>query len=369
MTHPAPVTTELVLAALDQVNDPELHQSLTRLGMVENIRICEANVAFDLVLTTSACPLKAKIQEDAKAAVQAIPGVAQVEVSISGKTLAAKVPGREPLPGIKNIIAVSSGKGGVGKTTVSVNLACALQQRGARVGILDADIYGPNVPLMMGLRQAKIKEQTEDGKLVLPVGHQVKVVSTAFFIQEDQPVVWRGPMLDKMIRDFMTRMDWGELDYLVIDLPPGTGDAQLTIVQAAPLSGAIIVTTPQEVAILDSRKGLKMFANAQIPVFGIVENMSHYINQHGEREELFGTGGGKRAAEELGVPLLAEVPLVPRVRANADEGTPIVVGDPHNPAAQALMQVADQVIAQICAQGVAQRGEQPESTNPQPVAV
>jgi ATP-binding protein involved in chromosome partitioning len=344
------------MEALSKVNDPELHQSLTSLGMIQNLRICEGNVAFDLVLTTTACPLKDSIKEDAAKAVRQVPGVENVEVTISGKTLAAKIAERQPIPGIQNIIAVSSGKGGVGKSTVAVNIACALTKQGARVGILDADIYGPNVPIMMGLTGISITQQSEAGKLIPPQNHGVKVMSMGFLVKDDQPVVWRGPLLDRVIRQFLTDTDWGELDYLLIDLPPGTGDAQLTIVQATPVVGAIIVTTPQDVALLDSRKGLAMFKNANIPVLGIVENMSYHICAHcGDRDEIFGHGGGEKAAQQIGVPFLGAVPLVSRLRENADKGMPIVMADPDSEQAKIFKEIAHQVTTQVCELGVKSR--------------
>lgn len=347
------ISEEAVMAALDKVNDPELHQSLTSLGMIQNLRICGGNVAFDLVLTTTACPLKEDIKESAAAAVRNLPGVDQVEVTISGKTLSARIAERQPIPGIKNIIAVSSGKGGVGKSTVAVNVACAMMLSGAKVGILDADIYGPNVPIMMGLKGVSITQQSEAGKLMPPENHGIKVMSMGFLVKDDQPVVWRGPLLDRVIRQFLTDADWGELDYLIIDLPPGTGDAQLTIVQATPVVGAIIVTTPQDVALLDSRKGLAMFTNTNIPVLGIVENMSYHICSNcGTREEIFGHGGGAKAAEQIGVPFLGSVPLVSALRENADKGVPIVLAQPDSEQAKIFKEIAHNVVAQVCDLGV-----------------
>ncbi|MBX2859898.1 MAG: Mrp/NBP35 family ATP-binding protein [Vampirovibrio sp.] len=349
--QPAEVTEAAVLEALSHVNDPDLKKSLTSLGMIDNIRICGGDIGFDLVLTTTACPLKEMIKDDARKAVEAVPGVSSVSVQISGKTLSAKVPQREALPGIKNIVAVSSGKGGVGKSTVAVNLACAIAKQGGRVGILDADIYGPNVPLMMGLSEASIKTMDDNGKLIPPENHGVKVMSMAFLVKDDQPVVWRGPMLDKVIRQFLNDTSWGELDYLIVDLPPGTGDAQLTIIQATPVIGAVIVTTPQDVAVLDSRKGLAMFKNANVPVFGIVENMSYYQLPDGSQDYIFGKDGGKAAAEEIGVPFLGEVPILSRLGADAQDinsGTPITVANPASEQAKVLSSVADQVVAKIC---------------------
>jgi ATP-binding protein involved in chromosome partitioning len=358
--HPSQNVSEAsVMEALSKVNDPELHQSLTSLGMIQNMRICGGNVAFDLVLTTVACPLKDAIKADAENAVKVVPGVEQVEVSISGKTLSAMIQSRQPIPGIKNIIAISSGKGGVGKSTVSVNMACALMQQGAKVGIVDADIYGPNVPLMMGLKGTSIKQQSEAGKLIPPENYGIKVMSMAFLVKDDQPVVWRGPLLDRVIRQFLNDAEWGELDYLLIDLPPGTGDAQLTIVQATPVVGAVIVTTPQDVALLDSRKGLAMFTNSNIPVLGIVENMSYHNCSHcGSREEIFGHGGGQNAATELGVPFLGAVPLVAKLRENADLGKPIVLSDPDSEQAQIFRDITQKVVAQVCGLGIQTAKEQ-----------
>ncbi len=349
------VSKEAVLKALSTVDDPDLKRPLTELGMIDKLTICEGNVAFDLKLTTTACPLKEKMREDAMAAVKQVSGVENVTVNISKDTvtLQAKVKERQAVPGIKNIIAVSSGKGGVGKSTVAVNLACSMVKQGANVGILDADIYGPNVPLMMGLGGRTLKETNADGKLIAPENHGVKVMSMAFLVKDDQPVVWRGPMLDKVIRQFLNDTDWGELDYLIIDLPPGTGDAQLTIVQATPVVGAVIVTTPQDVALLDSRKGLAMFTNANIPVIGIVENMSYHVCQHcNERDDIFGHDGGRLAAEKLAVPFLGAVPLISKVREQADKGHPVVLSEPDSEVAKQLSEISHRVVAKVCELGI-----------------
>lgn len=346
--------------ALATVQDPDLKKPLTELGMIDALTLNDdGSVTFEIKLTTTACPLKEVIREDAEKAVAAVAGVTRAEAKISSKTvtLQAATPQRAPIAGIKNIIAVSSGKGGVGKSTVSTNLACAVAKQGARVGILDADIYGPNVPLMMGLQDQKPTSASDSGKIIPLESHGVKVMSMAFLVKRDQPVVWRGPMLDKVIRQFLTDTVWGTddepLDYLFIDLPPGTGDAQLTIVQATPVTGAVIVTTPQDVALMDSRKGLAMFKNTNIPLLGLVENMSmyHCPNCHHE-EPVFGSGGGKATAEELGIPLLGQVPLVPGIRHHADGGQPIVVAEPESPPAKILYDAAHQVVAQVCAMGL-----------------
>lgn len=247
--------------------------------------------------------------------------------------------GKENLiPGVKHVIAISSGKGGVGKSTVAVNLAVALSLRGARVGLMDADIYGPNIPMMMGIR--KPPEQ-QDGKVKPAESHGVKLISMGFFVPEETAVVWRGPMVHTAIQQFFRDVVWGELDYLLIDLPPGTGDAQLTISQLVPLCGAVAVTTPQEVALHDVRKGLMMFQKVNVPVLGIIENMSYFVCGHcGERTEIFSHGGGERAAEKLGVPFLGRIPIDPAIRAGGDSGTPILVADPTSPQAVAFQDIA-----------------------------
>ena len=362
------VSRDAVWQALSAVQDPDLKKPLTDLGMIDNLVVCDGHVNFALKLTTTACPLKDFIKDSAIAAVKALDGVVSVNAEISKDTitLQAKTPDRASVPGIRNVIAVSSGKGGVGKSTVSVNLACSLAQQGARVGILDADIYGPNVALMMGLQGQKLKSATEENKIIPPQNHGVKVISMAFLVKDNQPVVWRGPMLDKVIRQFLTDTAWtvdvdaegnqtpgGDLDYLIIDLPPGTGDAQLTIVQATPVVGAIIVTTPQDVALLDSRKGLAMFQSGNIPILGIVENMSLYVCPScGHEDAIFGVDGGRNAAAELNVPFLGQVPITPSIRLKADAGTPIVVAEPDSKAATVFKELAHQVVAQVCAMGI-----------------
>jgi ATP-binding protein involved in chromosome partitioning len=346
------LTRDDVLNALKTVNDPELHKSLTELGMVDNILIENTTVSFEIILTTKACPLKEQIRQEAHAAVQALEGADKVNVTISGKTLTPRLPEKQPLPGIKNIIAISSGKGGVGKTTTSVNLACAMAQAGAKVGILDADIYGPNVPIMMGLEGSTLKGVDDDKKAILPEAHGVRVMSISFLVKPDQAMIWRGPILHKSLAQFFSDMAWGELDYLLIDLPPGTGDAQLSISQLAPITGGVIVTTPQDVSLADCRRANSMFKQTQIPVLGVVENMSYFINAHGERENIFGEGGGVAFSQELELDLLAQVPLLPRVRQDADAGLPIVVSHPEATPAVAFKEAAHKIVAKICQMSV-----------------
>jgi len=328
--------------------DPDLHTDIVTLGMISDIKIEGGKVFFKLTLTTPACPVKEKLESEAKEAVAKIPGVTEVEME-SGAAVAGqrRLPGgKEPVEGIRQIIAVTSGKGGVGKTTVSVNLAIALAHLGARVGLLDADITGPNVPLMMGV--SDYQPVAKDNRILPTENYGVKVISMAFFVNRETPIIWRGPMLDKAIRQFLRDVQWDELDYLIVDMPPGTGDAQLTMVQATQLSGGVIVTTPQEVALLDGQKGLAMFQQMDVPVLGFVENMSYFQPPgSNERFEIFGHGGGKRVAEAAGVPFLGEIPLDTAIREGGDTGAPITATNPEGPVSQAFIEIAKQVAAQV----------------------
>lgn len=353
METSVPLSVESVLDVLKPVEDPELRKSLVALNMIRNVAIEAGNVSFTLVLTTPACPLKELIVDDCKRAVKTLAGVTDVQVEVTAETpTQAAIPDRQGIDGVKNIVAISSGKGGVGKSSVAVNVAVALAQTGAKVGLLDADIYGPNGPKMLGLGDAKVMVQAgADGKEVLEpaFNHGVKLVSMAFLIDRDQPVIWRGPMLNGVIRQFLYQVSWGELDYLIVDMPPGTGDAQLTLAQAVPMAGVAIVTTPQEVALLDSRKGLKMFEQLGVPVLGIIENMSYFIppDLPDRQYDIFGSGGGARTAEELGVDLLGCVPLEIPLREGGDCGVPIVVAQPESTSAQALKKIAGQIAAKV----------------------
>lgn len=344
--------TQSVLDVLRPVQDPELQKSLVELNMIRNVQIDEGNVRFTLVLTTPACPLREFIVEDCQKAVKQLPGVEAVEVEVTAETPQQKsLPDRQSVGEVKNIIAISSGKGGVGKSTVAVNVAVALAKAGAKVGLLDADIYGPNAPTMLGLAEAKVTvQQGPQGDILEPVfNHGVKMVSMGFLINPDQPVIWRGPMLNGIIRQFLYQVEWGKLDYLIVDMPPGTGDAQLTMAQAVPMAGAVIVTTPQTVSLLDARRGLKMFQQLGVNVLGIVENMSYFIppDQPERSYDLFGSGGGEKASQELDVPLLGCIPLEISLREGGDRGIPIVVAEPDSASAQALTQIAEQIAAKV----------------------
>ena len=341
-----------VLEILRPVQDPELQKSLVELNMIRNIKIDGGVVSFTLVLTTPACPLREFIVEDCKKAVKQLPGVETVAVEVTAETPKQKgMVDRQGIEGVKNIIAISSGKGGVGKSTVAVNVAVALAQTGAKVGLLDADIYGPNDPNMLGLGDAKV--MVRDGKsgesLEPAFNYGVKLVSMAFLIEKDQPVIWRGPMLNGIIRQFLYQVNWGDLDYLIVDMPPGTGDAQLTMAQAVPMAGVVIVTTPQTVALLDSRKGLKMFQQLGVSVLGIVENMSYFVppDMPDKQYDIFGSGGGERTAAELGVPLLGRIPLEIPLREGGDSGVPIVVGQPDSASARELRAIAGRIAGKV----------------------
>lgn len=346
------LTRERIEQSLRSVIDPEIGRDIVSLGMVRDITINDGDVGFTLVLTTAACPLRSQMQDAAQKALLAVPGVktANVRLTAASPTAAANsnsagttpfgISEPSPIPGVQHIIAVASGKGGVGKSTVSSNLAVALALKGYRVGLLDADITGPNIPLMMGVSDGPA---SKDGMMVPPVGHGVKVMSIGFFVKDDTPVIWRGSLVSRAVQQFLHDVDWGELDFLVVDLPPGTGDVPLTLARSIPLAGAIIVTTPQDVALLDARKALVMFHKLNVPILGIIENMSYYVCRHcGERAEIFGSGGGERASRELDTPFLGRVPLNERIRSNADLGTPVAL-EQSSEDARAFFEIADKV--------------------------
>ena len=345
--------TKSVLEALRPVQDPELQKSLVDLNMIRNVEIDNSKVSFTLVLTTPACPLKELIVDDCKKAVKKLPGVEAVEVNLDAEIPQQKstLPDRQGIKGVKNIVAISSGKGGVGKSTVAVNVAVALALAGAKVGLLDADIYGPNIPTMLGLTNAEVKVQENTGNQILEpaFNYGVKMVSMGFLIDPDQPVVWRGPMLNGIIRQFLYQVNWGELDYLIVDMPPGTGDAQLTMAQAVPMAGAIIVTTPQTVSLIDARRGLKMFQQLRVNVLGIVENMSYFIppDLPDRSYDLFGSGGGEKTSSELNVPLIGCIPLEIPVREGGDTGIPIVISQAESASALAFTEIARQIAAKV----------------------
>jgi ATP-binding protein involved in chromosome partitioning len=338
------ITKEQVLLALSKVQDPELHRDLVSLNMIQDVVISGSEVSFTVMLTTPACPLKTRIEQDSRSAVLAVPGVTRVQIKMSANVPSdGRSRGLVELP-IRNAIAVGSGKGGVGKTTVAVNTAIVLAQMGARVGLLDADIYGPNVPMMMGVAHLP---PPKENKLVPAEAYGVKVMSIGFLVKPDQPLIWRGPMLHSAIRQFLTDVDWGELDYLIVDLPPGTGDAALSLAQSLPLSGGVIVTLPQQVSLDDARRGLEMFRQLEVPVLGVVENMSFLELPDGTRMDIFGSGGGERLAKESGAPFLGSIPIDPTVRSGGDTGEPVTAVTPDSPVAKALCSVGMEIAARV----------------------
>ena len=329
------LSADMILAVLKKVQEPELHRDLVTLNMIRDLEIKGDSVIFTILLTTPACPLKTIIEQEARDAVMAVPGVKTVKIKLESSVPSdGRLRGLLQLP-VRNAIAVASGKGGVGKSTVSSNLAVALAQAGARVGLLDADIYGPNIPTMMGIHDLP---RTVGNKLIPAEAYCVKLMSMGFLVKPGQPLIWRGPMLNSAIRQFLTDVEWGELDYLIIDLPPGTGDASLSLAQALPLSGVVIVTLPQAVSLEDASRGLEMFRTLEVPILGIIENM---------RGEYFGSGGGEDLARIAKVPFLGAIPMEASVRASGDAGQPIIVSKPESAAAKALKLIAEQVAAKV----------------------
>jgi ATP-binding protein involved in chromosome partitioning len=341
------LTEELVLNSLRQIIDPDLKKDIVSLGFVRDLRIENGDVSFRIVLTTPACPVKDEMEGMAREIIRVLPGVANVNVTMDAEVPQGRgIKNNVAIPGVKNIIAVSSGKGGVGKSTVAVNLAVALAANGARVGLMDADVYGPNVPMMLGTgyNQPEVVNQ----QLVPIEAHGIKMVSMAVLVPPDKPMILRGPMLHGVVRQFLTDVNWGELDYLIVDMPPGTGDVQLSLAQLVPVQGAVLVTTPQEVSLSDVRRAVKMFETVNVPVLGVIENMSYFIAPDtGNRYEIFGRGGGMKLCEEYGLNFLGEVPMGMEVREGGDKGIPVVVSSPDSPQAAAFRKVAEEVARQV----------------------
>ena len=329
------VSEDAVMAALSTVIEPELHRDLVSLNMIRDLEIDGNDVTFTIMLTTPACPLRGKMETDSRAALAGVPDIGKVSVKWDANVPRDRRIGDQIGQQFRNTIAVTSGKGGVGKSTVSVNLAVALAQTGARVGLLDADILGPNIPMMMGVSEMP---PPRTRKMMPAEKFGVKFISMAVLVKPDQPLIWRGPMLHSAIRQLLTDVEWGELDYLVVDLPPGTGDAQLTLAQVLPVSGALIVTQPMAVAAADALRSYKMFEKLDVPIIGVVENMSG---------EFFGTGAGKKLADDYNLPYLGSVPLDMNVRIGGDSGEPVVFTYPDSPAALALVQISQQIAARI----------------------
>ena len=335
-----------ILEALKSVQDPDLGRDIVSLGFVKDVKVCGGVVAVNIELTTPACPVKDQLREQARQAILGLPGVDEANVEMTAQVRPSSQASHPVLGGVKNIIPVGSGKGGVGKSTVSANLALALARTGAQVGLLDADIYGPSIPTLMGIREKPAA--AAQGQMLPVTQYDVKVISMGFFLPEEKAVIWRGPMLDKMISQFLGGVQWDELDYLIVDLPPGTGDVQLSLCQKVPLTGAVVVSTPQDVALNVAQKAIAMFRQLKCPVLGIVENMSYYVCPGcGQRDDIFGAGGACKISQKMQLPFLGEVPLSSNIRIQSDEGKPIVLADPSSAQAHAFIEVAEQVAAQI----------------------
>ncbi len=348
------MVTELdVLDSMRHIIDPDLGKDIVSLGFIKNMQIDGGKVSFAIELTTPACPVKEHFRKLAEESVREVTGVTDVAITMTAQVRSHAPATAGGLNGnIKNVIAVASGKGGVGKSTVSVNLACALAEMGAAVGLLDADVYGPSVPTLLGITHPQLV--TTDEKKILPLNtYGLKVMSMGFLLDDDSPVIWRGPMVHGILQQFLGQVLWGDLDYLIIDLPPGTGDAQLTICQSANLSGAVIVTTPQAMSIGIAQKGLKMFSQVNVPILGMVENMSHFSCPHcKERSEIFRHGGTKVVCEQLGVPFLGEIPIEPQITLQGDAGIPIVMAEPNSVSANAFFTLAGSVAAKLSTQAM-----------------
>lgn len=344
------LTQDDVLKALKAVKYPGYSRDIVSFGLVKHMQVTPEAVAVHLEMTSARPEVAAQLKAECERVLQQLPGVRAVAVDVrmaGGGSGAPPNPwaGQARVPGIERIVAVASGKGGVGKSTCAVNLACALQREGLRVGLLDCDIYGPTIPLMMGTRQRPTI--TPDEKLSPPAAHGVKLMSIGFLLEDDQPVIWRGPMIVKTIQQFLMQVEWGTLDYLIVDLPPGTGDAQLTLCQTVPLDGGVVVTTPQEASLGVVRKGIAMFEKVNVPVLGVIENMSYFMAPDGQRLEIFGHGGGRQEAQRKGLPFLGEIPIFMEIREGGDKGVPVVVGRPGTAAAEAFRAVARAMHAQV----------------------
>lgn len=326
------ITKEEILTVLKGIQDPELKRDIVSLGMLKDMQVQDGQVFLTLSFPGGVTPVAEAIQKQIKSQLASISGIQKVEIQVAAAPAAKPAYMKHAIPGINDVVAVASGKGGVGKTTVAVNLALALQKRGARVGLMDGDIYGPNVPLMLGVSGDTRPQVTDDDKIIPIQAMGLKMISMGVLVPADQPMVWRGPMLHSAVTQFLQKVDWGELDILLVDLPPGTGDVQLSLVQNVPLSGAVIVTTPQEVALMDVRKGILMFRKTEVPILGVIENMTG---------EIFGRGGGKKAAEQFQAPFIGEIPLDARIREGGDQGQPIFISAPESPAAQAFLKAAE----------------------------
>ena len=342
------LTEDDVLAVLSTVKDPELHRGMVELKMIRDLRIVDPQtIGLTVVLTTPACPLKNKIHDDIDAALATLPGSPKAQIKWDAQvSRTGGIPDKQQVPGVKNIVSVGAGKGGVGKSTCAVNIAIGLSQLGARTGILDADVYGPNDHILLGAEHEKVF--AENDKMVPAQRYGIKLISLGFFIEADKPAIWRGPMLSGTVKQFLFDVNWGELDYLVVDLPPGTGDVQLTLSQSIPMTGAVVVSTPQDVSTADVGRAIQMFNTLKVPNLGLVENMSYFLCPHcGERTEIFGHGGARALAERMQIPFLGEIPLDARIREGGGPGVPIMISQPDSPLAAVYRDVASHLAAQV----------------------
>jgi ATP-binding protein involved in chromosome partitioning len=345
------ITQEKILAALRKVQDPELHRDIVSLGMVKNLNVGNGRVSFTVELTTPACPLRETIETDCKKALAEVQGITGLEITFGAQVRGSKAGAGQTdlLPTVKNVVLVAAGKGGVGKSTVAANLAVALKMHGAQSGLLDADIYGPSVPILMGVKSEPQKVEINGEYKIAPVSaHGVPVMSIGFFLDSDQAVIWRGPMLGKALHQLMADVHWGELDYLVVDMPPGTGDVQITFSQQLKVSGALLVATPQDVALADVVRAKTMFDKVNIPIVGIIENMSYFIcDGCGKKHEIFSRGGAERAAERFSIPYLGEIPITPALREGGDSGVPILVQEPNSFVSKRFLEIAARLAGQL----------------------
>jgi ATP-binding protein involved in chromosome partitioning len=347
------ISQEQILAALRKINDPDLNRDIVSLGFIKNLSINDGDVRFDINLTTPACPVKDQMQKEAQDLVRSLPGVKTVDVKMTAVVRPGLTNDKKTIDGIKNVIAIASGKGGVGKSTVTVNLAVATALTGAKVGLLDADIYGPTIPLMMG-KEAQI-DIAPNNDIMPAQAHGVKFMSMGFLAPGDKPLIWRGPMAHQALSQTLFQTKWGELDYLFIDLPPGTGDVHLTLVQSLALSGAVIVSTPQDVGLTIALKTYRMFETTHVRTLGLIENMSYYVCSHcGERDDIFGNGGAETSASQLGIPFLGAIPLERKIREQSDYGRPIVAAFPESDVARRYREIATKVAAQVSIASFAQ---------------
>jgi len=345
------MTKEEILAVLKNVKDPDLHRDIVSLGFVKKVELTDHRVDVEIQLTTPACPVRDDMKGQAADQIRKLGFNGEINISMTSQVVGQANQAREQiLPGVKNTIAIASGKGGVGKSTVAVNLAASLALDGAKVGIVDADVYGPSLPLMLGVTEKPDTQRIDDTHFkIYPVEKfGIKMMSIGFLVDTETPMIWRGPMASGAVKQFLSDVLWDELDYMIFDLPPGTGDVQLTLVQTIPLTGAVIVTTPQDVSLADVRRGVRMFQKVNVPIFGVVENMSYFICSHcGQREEIFSHGGGRKTAENFGVPFLGEIPIYTPIRIGGDTGRPIVMTEPGSEQAQSIQSIARRLAARI----------------------